>query len=72
MHLSVTRNYAIVSNISKIGENNEYNSIVKRSTIQADNRMLDAYMKFINYPIKTVGEYTFCNYYTSYNYFEIS
>ena len=34
--------------------------------------ILDACVKFENYPIKTVGEYAFCSYYISYNYFKIS
>ena len=36
------------------------------------NIILDACVKFENYPIKTVGEDAFCSYYISYNYFKIS
>ena len=34
--------------------------------------ILDACVKFENYPIKTVGEDAFCSYYILYNYFKIS
>ena len=34
--------------------------------------ILDAYMQFENYPIKTVGEEAFYSYYILYHYFKIS
>ena len=45
---------------------------VKISISQVRNIILDACMKFQNYPIKTVGEDAFYSHYILYNYFKIS
>ena len=58
--------------ISKIRKKFKNYSIVKISTSQVSNLILDACMKFENYPIKTVGVYAFYSYYTLYHYFKIS
>ena len=42
------------------------------STTQVSDIILDAYMQFENYPIKTVGEEAFYSYYILYHYFKIS
>ena len=59
MHLSLTIYYTIISNISKIQQKYKNIPIVKRSKSQANDIILDACIKFENYPIKTVGEDTF-------------
>ena len=58
--------------ISKIRQKFKKNPIVKKITSKMSDIILDACMKFENYPIKTVGEDAFCSYYISYNYFKIS
>ena len=69
MHFSVTIYYII---ISKIRQKFKNSPIVKRSTSQISNIMLDDCMQFENYPIKTVGEEAFYSYYILYHYFKIS
>ena len=46
--------------------------MVKKSTSQVSDIILDACMKFQNYPIKTVGGDAFYRYYILYHYFKIS
>ena len=58
--------------ISKIRQKLKNSPIVKKSTSQVSDIILDACMKFENYPIKTVGEDAFYSYYISYHYFKIS
>ena len=53
MHFSVTIYYII---ISKIRQKIKNSPIVKRSTSQISNIMLDACMQFESYSIETVGE----------------
>ena len=53
--------------ISKIRQKSKKNPIVKRSTSQVGDMILDACMKFENYPIKTVGVDAFYSYYISYH-----
>ena len=55
--------------ILKIRPKYKNGPIVNRSTSQANEMVLDACMKFENYPIKTVGEDLFSRHYISYNYF---
>ena len=55
MHLSLTIYYTIILKKSKIRKKYKNGSIVKRSTNQAVDIVLDACMKLENYPIKTVG-----------------
>ena len=58
--------------ISKIRQKFKNISIVKKSTSQVSDIILDACMKFGNYPIETVGEDAYYSYYISYHYFKIS
>ena len=58
--------------ISKIRQKFKNSPIVKKSTSQVSDIILDACMKFKNYLIKTVGEDAFYSYYISYHYFKIS
>ena len=58
--------------ISKIRQKFKNSPIVKISTSQVSNIILDAYIQFENYPIKTVGEEAFYSYYILYHYFKIS
>ena len=58
--------------ISKIRQKFKNNPIVKRSTSQVGDTILDACMKFENYPIKTVGVDAFYRHYVLYHYFKIS
>ena len=57
--------------ISKIHQKFKNSSIVKKSTSQVSNIILDACMQFENYPIKTVGVEAFYSY-ILYHYFKIS
>ena len=57
---------------SKIRQKFKNSPIVKQSTTQVGDIILDAYMQFENYPIKTVGEEAFYSYYILYHYFKIS
>ena len=57
---------------SKIRQKFKNSPIVKKSTSQVSDIILDACIKFENYPIKTVGEEEFYSYYILYNYFKIS
>ena len=54
--------------ISKIRQKFKNNLIVKISTSQLGDIILDACMKFENYPIKTVGVDAFYSYYILYHY----
>ena len=71
MHITVTIYHTIISkfqNFKKL----KNSPIVKKSTSQVSDIMLDACMQFENYPMKTVGEEAFYNYYILYHYFKIS
>ena len=59
MHFTDTMYYTIISKFQKF----KNNPIVKRSTSQVGDMILDACMKFENYPIKTVGGDAFYSYY---------
>ena len=63
--------YHIFKN-SKIRQKFKNNLIVKKSTSQVSDIILDACMKFENYPIKTVGGDAFYSYYILYYYFKNS
>ena len=58
--------------ISKILQKFKTSPIVKKSTTQVSDIILDACMQYENYPIKTVGEEAFYSYYILYHYFKIS
>ena len=58
--------------ISKIPPKFKNSSIVKKSTSQVSDIILDACMQFENYPNKTVGVEAFYSYYILYHYFKIS
>ena len=58
--------------ISKIRQKFKNSPIVKKSTSQVNNIILDACVEFENYSIKTVGEDAFYSYYILYHYFKIS
>ena len=58
--------------ISKIRQKIKKYSDRQKSTNQVSDIMLDACMQFENYPMKTVGEEAFYNYYILYHYFKIS
>ena len=58
--------------ISKIRQKFKNSEIVKKSTSQVSNIILDACVEFENYLIKTVGEDAFYSYYILYHYFKIS
>ena len=64
--------YTIISKFQKFAKNSKKNLIVKISTSQLVDIILDACMKFENYPIKTVGLDAFYSYYILYHYFKIS
>ena len=70
MHFTVTIYYNIISKFQKIAKNSKIIRSSKKSTSQVSNIMLDASMKFQNYPIKTVGEDAFYSYYILYHYFK--
>ena len=55
MHFTVTIYYTIISKISKIRQKYKNNSIVKQSTSQVSDIILDTCIKFGSYPIKTLG-----------------
>ena len=57
--------------ISKIRQKFKNSPIIKKSTTQVSNIILDTCMHYENYPIKTVGEEAFYNY-ILYDYFKIS
>ena len=58
--------------ISKIRQKFKNSLIVKKSTTQVSDIILDSCMQYENYPIKTVGEEAFYSYYILYHYFKIS
>ena len=58
--------------ISEIRQKLKNSPIVKKSIGQVADIILDAYMQFENYPIKTVGVEAFYSYYILYHYFKIS
>ena len=58
--------------ISKIRQKFKNSPIVKKSTTQVSDIILDACMQYESYPIKTVGEEAFYSYYILYHYFKIS
>ena len=65
MHFTVTIYYNIISKFQKIAKNSKIVRSSKKSTSQVSDIMLDACMKFQNYPIKTVGGDAFYSYYIS-------
>ena len=69
MHFTVTIYHTI---ISKNRQKFKNSAIVKKSTSQVSDIILDASMKFENYLNKTVGEDAFYSYYIPYHYFKIS
>ena len=58
--------------ISKIRQKFKNSPIVKKSTTQVSDIILDVCMQFENYPINTVGEEAFYSYYILYHFFKIS
>ena len=58
--------------ISKIRQKFKNNPIIKKSTTQVSDIILNACMQFENYPINTVGEEAFYSYYILYHFFKIS
>ena len=62
--------YIIISKNSKIRQKYKNNPIVKRITSQVSDIILDVWMKFENYLIKTVGEDAFYSYYILYHIFK--
>ena len=68
------RHYALYHyfKISKNRQKFKNNLIVKIGKSQLGDIILDACMKFENYPIKTVGVDAFYSYYILYHYFKIS
>ena len=56
--------------ISKNRQKIKNDSMVKKSTSQMRDIILDACMEFQNYPIKTVGGDAFYSYYILYHYFK--
>ena len=58
--------------ISKVRQKFKNSPIIKKSTIQVSDIILDTCMQYENYPIKTVGEEAFYSYYILYHYFKIS
>ena len=67
--------YYILYHYFKISKNRQKfknSSMVKKSTSQMTDIILDACMKFQNYPIKTVGGDAFYSHYILYHYFKIS
>ena len=66
MHFTVTIYYNIISKFQKIAKNSKMVRSSKKSKGQVSDIMLDASMKFQNYPIKTVGKmhFTVTIYYT--------
>ena len=71
MHITVTIYHTIISKFQNF-KKFKNSPIVKKSTSQVSDIMLDACMQFENYPMKTVGEEAFYNYYILYHYFKIS
>ena len=58
--------------ISKIRQKFKNSPIVKKSTTQVSDIILDACINFESYTTKTVGEEAFYSFYTLYHYFKIS
>ena len=71
MHITVTIYHTIISKFQNL-KKFKNSPIVKKSTSQVSDIMLDACMQFENYPMKTVGEEAFYNYYILNHYFKIS
>ena len=69
MHITVTIYHTIISKFQNF-KKFKNSPIVKKSTSQVSNIMLDACMQFENYPMKTVGEEAFYNYYILYHSFK--
>ena len=63
MHFIVTIYYNIISKFQKIAKNSKIVWWTKKRTSQVSDIILDACMKFQNYPIKTVGGDAFYSYY---------
>ena len=55
MHFLVTICYTIISKFQKFAKNSKNCPIVKKSTSQVADIILDASMEFESYPTKTVG-----------------
>ena len=64
MDFTITLYDTIISNISKIRQRSEDVSIVKKSTSQVGDFILDSCVKISSYLIKTVGGENFWNYLT--------
>ena len=58
--------------ISKIRQKFKNSPIVKKSTTQVSDIILDACINFESYPTKTVGEEALYSFYILYHYFKIS
>ena len=56
MNFTITIYYTIISKNSKIRQKFKNNPIVKKSTSQVGDIILNTCMKFESYPTKTVGE----------------
>ena len=63
MHFTVTIYYNIISKFQKIAKNSKMVWSSEKSTSQVSDIMLDACVKFQNYPIKTVGGDAFYSHY---------
>ena len=62
MHFTVTIYYNIISKFQKMAKNSKIVQPSKKKC-QVSDTILDACMKFQNYPIKTVGGDAFYSYY---------
>ena len=58
--------------MSKICQKFKNSLIVKKSTSQVSDIIVNAYMQFENFPVKTVGEEAFYSFYIIHHYFKIS
>ena len=70
--LSHTIYYTIISKFQKICQKFKNSLIVKKSTSQLSDIIVNACMQFENFPIKSVGEEAFYSFYIIHNYFKIS
>ena len=72
MHLSLIIYHIIISKFLKYTKKFKSSPIIKTSTCKAYDIILDACVKYENYPIKTVGEDIFYSFYILLHYFKIS
>ena len=63
MHFIVTIYYNIISKFQKNRQKFKNSLMVKKTTSQMSDIILDTCMKFQNYPIKTVGGDAFYSHY---------